>query len=70
MMPKVDGYGVLRELRATPEFRDVPVIMLTAKIGEEDIVRSFEGGVTDYISKPAAPSLLRSRVRRWLLSQE
>ena len=70
MMPKVDGYGVLRELRATPEFRDVPVIMLTAKVGEEDIVRSFEGGVTDYISKPAAPSLLRSRVRRWLLSQE
>jgi OmpR family response regulator RpaB len=70
MMPELDGYGVVRELRATSEFRDLPVIMFTAKRSEEAIVRSFEGGVTDFISKPVAPSVLRSRVRRALLSSE
>ncbi len=70
MMPVMDGYAVLKELRSTPELADIPVIMFTAKVGEEDMVRSFEGGVTDFISKPAAPSVLRSRVSRGLLSRE
>jgi CheY-like chemotaxis protein len=70
MMPEMDGFQVLQHLRATAEFRETPVIMFTAKAGEDDIVRSFEGGVTDYIDKPAASSVLRSRVRRWLLSRE
>jgi CheY-like chemotaxis protein/phosphoribosyl 1,2-cyclic phosphodiesterase len=70
MMPRMDGYAVLEELRATPGLSEIPVIMFTAKIGEADIVRSFEGGVTDYISKPAAPAVLRSRVSRGLLSRE
>jgi CheY-like chemotaxis protein len=70
MMPEMDGFQVLQHLRATAEFRETPVIMFTAKAGEDDIVRGFEGGVTDYIDKPAASSVLRSRVRRWLLSRE
>jgi DNA-binding response OmpR family regulator len=44
--------------------------MFTARADEEDIMRSFELGVNDYIGKPAAPSLLRSRVRRWLLRSD
>ncbi len=70
MMPEMDGFQVLRELRASEEFRDLPVIILTALTAEQDIVRSFEGGVTDYIDKPAIPAVLRARVRRWLLSRE
>jgi CheY-like chemotaxis protein len=70
MMPRMNGYQVLKQLRANPEFRDVPVLMFTARAGEEDIVRSFAGGVTDYVSKPVTPSLLRARVRRWLLGPE
>lgn len=70
MMPEMDGYQVLQELRASPDFRELPVIMFTAKTGEEDIVRSFAGGVTDYIDKPVAASVLRSRVRRWLMNRE
>ena len=70
MMPKLNGYEVAQRLRAMPEFQNVPIIIFTAKESEEDIVRSFELGVNDYISKPTPPSLLRSRVRRWLLSSD
>ena len=67
MMPKLSGYQVAEQLRQMPEFQDIPIIMFTARADEEDIMRSFDLGVNDYIGKPAAPSLLRSRVRRWLM---
>jgi len=70
MMPKMDGYEVVRKLRAAPELQDIPVIMFTAKVEEEDILRGFEMGANDYIGKPIAPSVLRSRVRRWLLRSD
>jgi CheY-like chemotaxis protein len=66
-MPRMDGYEVAQRLRAMPEFQDIPIIMLTAFVEEENIVRGFASGVNDYIGKPVAPSLLRARVRRWLL---
>jgi CheY-like chemotaxis protein len=66
-MPRMDGYEVAQRLRALPEFRDIPIIMLTAFVEEENIVHGFASGVNDYIGKPVAPSLLRARVRRWLL---
>jgi len=70
MMPKLSGYEVARLLREKPEFQDTPIIMFTARAEEDDIVRSFESGVNDYIGKPAKPSLLRSRVRHWLMRSE
>jgi CheY-like chemotaxis protein/phosphoribosyl 1,2-cyclic phosphodiesterase len=70
MMPKLSGYEVARLLREKPEFQDTPIIMFTARAEEDDIVRSFESGVDDYIGKPAKPSLLRSRVRHWLMRSE
>ncbi|MGQ9501529.1 MAG: response regulator [Candidatus Oleimicrobiaceae bacterium] len=70
MMPGMDGFQVLKELRASEEFRALPVIILTALTAEQDIVRSFEEGVTDYIDKPITPAVLRARVRRWLMSNE
>jgi CheY-like chemotaxis protein len=70
MMPKLNGYEVAQLLRGMAEFQDIPIIMFTARADEEDIMRSFQLGVNDYIGKPAAPSLLRSRVRRWLLRSD
>jgi len=70
MMPKLSGYEVARRLREQPRFQDTPIIMFTARADEEDIVRSFESGVDDYIGKPAKPSLLRSRVRHWLMRSD
>lgn len=60
MMPEMDGFEVLSLLR---EFSDVPVIMLTARSTEEDIVRGLELGADDYITKPFSPRVLVSRVR-------
>jgi CheY-like chemotaxis protein len=51
-LPKVNGLEVLRELKADPNLRRVPVIILTASTHEEDIVRSYDLGVNTFISKP------------------
>jgi len=67
MMPKLDGYEALRMLR---EFSSIPVIMLTAKGEEEDIVRGLELGADDYIPKPFSPRELASRARAVLRRAE
>ncbi len=59
MMPKTDGYGVLREIRSSSK---VPVIMLTALGEEADELKGFELGVDEYISKPFSPKILVARV--------
>lgn len=60
MMPEMDGFETLRLLR---EFSDVPVIMLTVRSDEEDIVRGLELGADDYITKPFGVRELTSRIR-------
>lgn len=67
MMPKLDGYETLRMLR---EFSSIPVIMLTAKGEEEDIVKGLELGADDYIPKPFSPRELTSRLRAVLRRAE
>lgn len=60
MMPEIDGFETLRLLR---EFSDVPVIMLTVRSDEEDIVRGLELGADDYVTKPFSVRELTSRIR-------
>ncbi len=64
MMPGIDGFEVLKEIRTVSE---VPVIMLTARQGEIDRVRGFRGGVDDYVVKPFSARELMLRVQRLLL---
>lgn len=66
MMPVMDGYQVLQALRANPATRDLPVLMLTAKGQERDVLRGFETGATDYIIKPFSPAEVLARVKRAL----
>ena len=66
MLPHVDGYELLALLRAKPEWKAVPVIMLTARSQEQDIVRGLEAGANDYMVKPFKPEELRARIRRLL----
>ena len=66
-MPLLDGREVCRSLRNEPRTQQVPVILLTASASESDIVEGFEGGATDYITKPFAAAMVRTRVRSWLL---
>ncbi|PIR01280.1 MAG: hypothetical protein COV66_02360 [Nitrospinae bacterium CG11_big_fil_rev_8_21_14_0_20_45_15] len=52
MMPEMDGYETCRKLKETDKTKDIPVIFITAKSEEEDIVRGFQAGGADYITKP------------------
>lgn len=63
MLPGMDGHVVCRKLREEPDTKDFPIIMLTAKGEEHDIVRGLEQGADDYISKPFSPQVLLARVK-------
>ena len=63
MMPKLDGFGLLRELRADQSLRELPVILLSARAGEEATIEGLEGGADDYLVKPFAARELLARVR-------
>lgn len=65
-MPKLDGYGVLAELRQDPRFRDLPICALTASAMRGDREKILAAGFTDYLSKPAGTELLRETVARLL----
>jgi len=62
MLPKEDGLSVLKKLRKTPNFKKIPVIMLTAKNSEFDKVKGLDTGADDYISKPFGVMELIARV--------
>ena len=67
MMPRLSGFEVLRELRGDAAHRqDVPVLVLTARSGEDDVLMGFELGVDDYLTKPFVIGELRARVRALL----
>jgi two-component system phosphate regulon response regulator PhoB len=63
MLRGMDGREVCRRLMADPQFANVPVIMLTAKGEESDVVSGLELGATDYVVKPFSPKVLAARVR-------
>ncbi len=63
MMPRLDGFGLLRALRADPVTRGVPVVMLTARAGQEAAVEGFDAGVDDYLAKPFESAELLGRLR-------
>ena len=63
MLPGMDGLEVFRALRAQPENASIPVIMLTAKSEETDVVTGLEVGADDYIVKPFSPRVLLARLK-------
>ena len=65
MMPRVDGFRALREIRETHEL-SIPVVMLTSRDQEEDTVRALDAGVTEYVTKPFSPRELVARLDRHL----
>jgi two-component system alkaline phosphatase synthesis response regulator PhoP len=63
MMPELDGISVCKQLRADPQTKNIPVIILTAKSEEADRVLGLEMGADDYVTKPFSPRELVARVR-------
>ncbi len=66
MLPDADGYEIVRKLRSNPKTRSTPVIMITAKTEEMDMIKGLDDGADDYIRKPFSVMELLSRVRALL----
>jgi two-component system, OmpR family, alkaline phosphatase synthesis response regulator PhoP len=64
MMPYMDGFEVLQNMRRNPATRDIPVIMLTAKAQDADVFKGWQSGVDCYLTKPFNPMELLSFVKR------
>ncbi len=66
VMPRMDGFGLMRALKANPLTADIPVIMLTSKASSEDEQKALDFGFIDFIPKPVQPLRVVSRVKRVL----
>ncbi|MDM8525603.1 adenylate/guanylate cyclase domain-containing protein [Desulfococcaceae bacterium HSG8] len=66
MMPEIDGYEVCRRLKADERTRNIPVIFITAKTGEEDETKGLSLGAVDYITKPFSPAIVKARIKTHL----
>ena len=66
MMPGMDGYQLCSILKGDPSTRDIPIIFVTAMIGEEEEIKGLELGAIDYLTKPISPHIVRARVKNHL----
>jgi CheY-like chemotaxis protein len=66
MMPEMDGYETMREIRKNPEYRTLPILALTAKAMKGDREKCLDAGASDYIAKPVNTEQLLSLLRVWL----
>lgn len=63
MLPGIDGLQVCREIKADEKLKDIPIVMVTARGDEPDVVSGLELGADDYVSKPFSPKVLVARVK-------
>jgi DNA-binding response OmpR family regulator len=69
MLPYVSGYQLIREIREDVLWQHVPIVVLSGKVLEEDIVRALDLGANDYVTKPFRPEELLARLRRQVADQ-
>lgn len=70
MMPMKDGFTCCRELRGQPQTAHIPILMLTAKAEDADVLQAFRIGVDDYMMKPFNPEILKSKAKNLILQRE
>jgi DNA-binding response OmpR family regulator len=68
MLPYVSGFQIIRELKDNPVWQHVPIIVLSGKVLEQDIVKALDLGANDYVTKPFKPQELLARIRRLMNS--
>jgi two-component system phosphate regulon response regulator PhoB len=64
VLPYTDGFELIRQVRSTPDWGDVPIVVLSTRRLEGDVVRGLEAGANDYVTKPFSPRELLARIRR------
>lgn len=69
MMPMIAGPEVLARLKANPATAEIPVVMLTARSGEGDVVAGLKAGASEYLTKPFIPQELLIRIEKLLLQR-
>ncbi len=67
-MPEMDGLQFVTTLRATAEYKDMPVLMVTTRSVKDDIVEAMKAGVNNYIVKPFTPDTLKEKIEQVLAS--
>ena len=70
MMPRLDGFGLLQKIRANEAFNNIPVILLSARSGEESRIGGLDAGADDYLVKPFSARELMARVRSHLATAQ
>ena len=70
MLPYVSGYQLIGEIRDNPLWQHVPIVVLSGKVMEHDIVRALDLGANDYVTKPFRPEELLARLRRIVADHE
>jgi DNA-binding response OmpR family regulator len=70
MLPYVSGYQVIIDIKQLPAWQHVPILVLSSKILEQDIVRALDLGANDYVTKPFRPQELLARARRLIITHE
>ncbi len=70
MLPYVSGYQLISEIRGHPDWQQVPIVVLSAKVLEQDVVKAFDLGANDYVTKPYRPQELLARLRRVVADHE
>lgn len=70
MLPYVSGYQLLQEIREDALWQHVPILVLSGKVLEEDIVKALDLGANDYVTKPFRPEELLARLRRLVADHE
>lgn len=66
MLPYINGFELISQIRDDEDWRDVPIIVLSGKVTERDAVLALELGANDYVTKPYNPKVLAARIRRHL----
>jgi CheY-like chemotaxis protein len=66
MMPEMDGYQTIENIRRNPDYRRLPIVALTAKAMKGDREKCLEAGASDYLAKPVNTDQLLSALRMWL----
>lgn len=70
MLPYVSGFQLITDVRDDPEWQHVPILVLSGKVLEDDIVKALDLGANDYVTKPFRPEELLARMRRIVADHE
>lgn len=70
MLPYVSGYQIIMDAKQSPAWQHVPILVLSEKVLEQDVVRALHLGANDYVTKPFRPQELLARARRLIITYE